>query len=926
MEFPTRYDYKTIDQEWGKYWANSPVYQPTKEELEAADPETVSTIVIPPPNVTGYLHMGHGLNNTYQDLYNRWSRAHGKLVCWVPGTDHAGIATQNVVEKNLLKDGISRKDLGRDEFINRVWEWKKEKGGRIIDQLHRLGASCDWSRERFTMDPFFTNLVQDTFLQLHEEGLIYKAKYPINWCRRCQTALSNEEIEHHDAESTMYYIRYPIRSMETQEETGEYITVATSRPETIFADIGLAVNPKDEKNGHLVREYVTIPLTDSGFTVVGSPNVDPEFGTGVVKITPAHDRNDYELCQQYTLRETEGWTHLKDPSFYWSVIDKDGKMCNVPNKYHLNGVDFLEARERVVKLLDKNGLLEKSVKINTSLGYCYRCNSQADTHYSDQWFVRMGPLIDELKPHLDGLEIHPPHQRKILDHWLANPRDWCISRQIWWGHRIPVWKHTETGEERVQKDRPEDDDEHGHEDNGWVQCPDVLDTWFSSWLWAFGCWQIKEESVCFPTEFLTTGSDILFFWVIRMMIASVHFHNRLPFKKLYLHGIVRDKFGRKMSKSAGNGIDPVEIIDQYGADALRMTLMLQTPYGADVRIANSSFDLGRSFCTKLWNCTRYCLLNIPERTVIPSDADQLMSSELDLLDRWILTGLVETTRQVDRLISTARFSKAAELLHNFVWKNFCNGYLEIIKFKIAEPKTHQLLLLVLDWLIRSLFPFVPFICSELSIRLMDRLDLGEEYETREQILTRLATISPDPGMVPDWTRSDEWITSESVMNMWSMVGRIRNHKHSFKIPNHSGNFIIHDPEMEPYSEMIRTITRTGSVSILPSGTRLAPEEYIITEHISILRKEADVTQELDRLIQRKRVVVAEQEELTQFIDDDSLEGSTKSIKKEKRKAFRKRKKLQDELDKIQLVIDMLMVGRMDNKKEDHEHEQITTIE
>jgi valyl-tRNA synthetase len=684
-----------------------------------ADPHAVvrgerepHVIMIPPPNVTAVLHMGHGLNNTIQDVLTRWRRMQGREALWLPGTDHAGIATQNVVERIVAAEGTTRDGLGREAFVDRVWSFVDETGSTILDQLKAIGSSCDWTRTRFTLDPALSRAVREVFVRLHEKGLVYRGHYIINWCPRCMTALSDEEAEATDTEGSLWHLRYPVAG----GAPGEYLVVATTRPETMLGDTAVAVHPGDDRYRHLVGGSVTLPLTGRLIPVVADDFVDPAFGSGAVKVTPAHDPNDFELARRHGLPGLE-------------VMSAAGVMSeHAPPAFQ--GVDRFEARRRVVEALSGEGLLDRVEPHRHAVPHCYRCDTVVEPRLSEQWFVRMAPLAaPALEASRDGrVRLTPERWRKVYEHWLENIRDWCISRQLWWGHRIPVWYCRSDGcrEVIVAREDPTRCPRCGSGDL--EQDPDVLDTWFSSWLWPFSTLGWPDESddlrAFYPGHALSTAPEILFFWVARMIMAGLEFVGEVPFRDVYLHGTVRDTHGRKMSKSLGNGIDPLEVVQLYGADALRYTVLAAAGVGADIRLnpddLEEAFAPGRNFANKIWNAGRFALMNVREGVRSPAE----LASSLELADRWILSRLAAAREDVTRSLEEFRFAEAAETLHRFFWGEMADWYLELVKPRLlseagedSRAAAEATLVESLDTCFRLLHPLMPFITEALWQRL-----------------------------------------------------------------------------------------------------------------------------------------------------------------------------------------------------------------
>ena len=715
QELPKTYSPQEVEDKWYQYWESNGFFHGTPDKSKKP-----YAVVIPPPNITGILTMGHVLNNTLQDVFVRWRRMQGYEACWVPGTDHAGIATQHVVDKALLKEGIQRRALGREQFVERVWQWKELYGGTIIKQLRKLGTSCDWERERFTMDDGLSNAVQEVFVRLYEKGLIYKGKYIVNWCPRDHTALSDDEVNFSESNGHLWYIKYPI------EGSAEFVTVATTRPETMLGDTAVAVNPKDERYRHLVGKKVLLPLAHRLIPVIADDFVDASFGTGAVKVTPAHDPNDYQIGERHGLAKL-------------IVMDTSGMMNDqVPNKYR--ALDRYECRKEVLRDLDKEQLLAKTENHLHSVGHCYRCDTVIEPYLSDQWFVKMKPLAERaLRVVLDGqVKFYPDRWTKVYEHWMTNIRDWCISRQLWWGHRVPAWyclgdDHCtpECKHPVVSRTKPERCPHCGSAN--FRQDDDVLDTWFSSWLWpisVFGWPQENDDLKYFyPTDTLVTAPDIIFFWVARMIMAGLEFRNEIPFKHVYFTSIIRDMEGRKMSKSLGNSPDPLDVISTYGADALRLTVLYLAPIGQDVLYSNEKCEMGRNFANKIWNAGRFLLMN---RDAIAAEAPAdiaIVSAEdsTDLSDAWILSRFNSAVKDATEYLENFRVNEAVKLLYDFMWHDFCDWYVEFAKNRIAETSDTRLKRSIINRAIRIyeetlklLHPFMPFVTEEIWQHLYER--------------------------------------------------------------------------------------------------------------------------------------------------------------------------------------------------------------
>jgi valyl-tRNA synthetase len=691
-QFDKGYEPHEVEKRWYEYWE--------KEHLFAAkdqSPQASYSIVIPPPNVTGVLHMGHALNNTMQDILCRYRRLRGDNVLWMPGTDHAGIATQNVVEKKLAQDGTDRHQLGRKKFIEAVWQWREKYGSAIINQLKRLGASCDWKRERFTMDEGLSQAVRKVFVQLYDEGLIYRGNYIINWCHRCHTALADLEVEHEDLDGHLYHIRYPY------PDGSGGIVVATTRPETMLGDTAVAVHPEDERYLNIEADTVILPLMNREIPIIKDSYVDMSFGTGGLKITPAHDPNDFEIGARHNLASPK-------------VISDNGDMTAEAGSYE--GLDRFECRKAVVKDLEQQGLLIKIEPYQHSVGHCYRCKTVVEPNLSKQWFVRVKPLAEKAIAAVESgkTRIIPDMWTNTYYDWMNNIRDWCVSRQIWWGHQIPAWTCGDCGEIMVTMEAPQTCREC--DSHNLVQETDVLDTWFSSALWPFSTMGWPEETpllkTFYPTSVLVTGFDILFFWVARMMMMGIHFMEDVPFKDVYVHALVRDEAGKKMSKSKGNVIDPLDVIERYGTDAFRFTLAAFAAQGRDIKMSEKRVDGYRHFINKLWNATRFALMHLDH------GYQEMDHQNLSLPDKWILSRLQQTTTDVTAALDSYRFNEAAGAIYNFVWHEFCDWYLEAIKPALYDkegPEKSEVTRAVLWRVLRDtlvlLHPFIPFVTEEI---------------------------------------------------------------------------------------------------------------------------------------------------------------------------------------------------------------------
>lgn len=736
-EIPKIYDPTSVEPKWYKFWEENNLFR--------TDPDSGKPpycIMMPPPNVTGELHMGHGLQDSLQDMLIRMKRMQGFEAHWQAGTDHAGIATQNVVEKSLAKEGVTRHQLGREAFIEKVWEWKAKFGNRILQQKRLLGDSPDWSRERFTFDPGLSKAVAKVFVHLYEKGLIYRGNYIVNWCPRCHTAISDEEVNHQDEATHLWHFKYPILNTEDTESTkdresehnpsvnsvessansvlNEFVIVATTRPETMLGDTAVAINPNDERLTHLKGRKVLLPLVDRVIPIIEDEFVDPAFGTGQVKVTPAHDPNDFEMGKRHNLETV-------------IVMDEKGLMND--NAGRFKGLDRFKAREAVVEAMREAGLLEKIEDYGTSIGHCSRCKTVIEPYLSLQWFVKMKLLAEPaLAAVRDGrIKFYPGRWEKVYYSWLENVRDWCISRQLWWGHRIPVWYCQACGEVIVAEDTP--DACPKCKSTSLRQDDDVLDTWFSSWLWPFSTlgWpeKTKELQKWYPTDLLVSGYDIIFFWIARMIMAGLEFMGDIPFRDVFITGMIKDEQGRWMSKSLGNGIDPAEMVKQYGADAVRYTLITLATEGQDIKLSPSRFEGGRNFANKLWNAYRFLMGHVeklPEenRQKFGENSITKLPSDAPLADRWIVSRLTATIEQVHTSADRFRLFECLNAQYDFLWKEFCDWYLELIKNRLTPETpaldrqlTLEVALQVFESAMRLLHPAMPFVTEEIWQGLMN---------------------------------------------------------------------------------------------------------------------------------------------------------------------------------------------------------------
>ncbi|ADU31361.1 valine--tRNA ligase [Evansella cellulosilytica] len=742
ISMPPKYDPQSTEAKWYPFWVNGKFFEATGDENKKP-----YTIVIPPPNVTGKLHLGHAWDTTLQDILIRVKRMQGYDALWLPGMDHAGIATQAKVEGKLREEGVSRYDLGREKFIEKSWEWKEEYAETIRQQWSKLGLSLDYSRERFTLDEGLSDAVKEVFVRLYEEGLIYRGEYIINWDPQTKTALSDIEVIYKDVQGAFYHMKYPLA------DGSCHIEVATTRPETMLGDTAVAVHPKDERYQHLIGKKVKLPIVGREIAIVADDYVDMDFGSGAVKITPAHDPNDFEIGNRHDLERV-------------LVMDEAGKMNENAGKYQ--GMDRFECRKQIVKDLQEEGILFKIEDHMHSVGHSERSGAVVEPYLSTQWFVKMKPLAEEaikLQQSEGKVDFVPDRFEKTYLHWIENIRDWCISRQLWWGHRIPAWFHKETGELYVGRTAPEDIE-------NWEQDEDVLDTWFSSALWPFSTmgWPNQEApdfKRYYSTDVLVTGYDIIYFWVARMIFQGLHFTNERPFKDVLIHGLVRDAEGRKMSKSLGNGVDPMDVIDKYGADALRFFLSTGSSPGQDLRFYWEKVESNWNFGNKIWNASRFALMNMEGLKYEEID----LTGKKSIADKWILTRLQDTITQVTKLIDTYEFGEVGRALYNFIWDDFCDWYIEMAKLPLngddeeAKLTTRSVLAYVLDQTMRLLHPFMPFITEEVWQYLPHE---GESI-----------TVAAWP------TRDDELMDQQAVKDMQllqEIIRSVRNTRAELNVP------------------------------------------------------------------------------------------------------------------------------------------------
>ncbi len=789
-DLPKGYEFAQVEQRWYEYWLRHKTFSAKMEEGRES-----FSIVIPPPNVTGVLHIGHALNNTLQDILVRYHRMKGDNTLWVPGTDHAGIATQNVVERQLATENLTRHDLGREKFIERVWQWRREKGGTIINQLKRMGASCDWDRERFTMDEGLSKAVREVFVRLYKEGLIYKGDYIVNWCPRCHTALADDEVEHDPTQGKLYHLRYPYA-----DGSGE-VVVATTRPETMLGDTAVAVHPEDERYQGLEKIGIRLPLVDRIIPVVLDHHVQRDFGTGALKVTPAHDRDDYEIGLRHDLPRIK-------------VMDDHGVMNENAGPYQ--GLDRFECREKIVADLREQGYLVEIEDYEHAVGKCYRCATVVEPTTSKQWFVSVRPLADKAVAAVrEGrITIYPNTWDNTFYAWMDNIRDWCISRQIWWGHRIPAWTCQGCGKLIVETTDPEKCPHCGSTDL--VQETDVLDTWFSSALWPFSTlgWpeNTKELQTFYPTSILITSFDILFFWVARMMMMGLHFMDEVPFHDVYLHALVRDKHGKKMSKSTGNVIDPLVMIDQYGTDAFRFTLTAFAAQGREIRMDEERVEGYRRFINKLWNAARFAQMHIKDADpAITRVADD--PAGLPLPHRWILSRTNATIAEVRKALDGYNFNEIASHLYQFTWHSFCDWYVEWIKKDLygdddqARENARGVLLVVLENILKLMHPVTPFVTEEIWSQLP-----GE----RDTIM-----LAPFPEQNPGWHDPQAEEEMELLMDVISGLRTIRTEAELHPTAKITATIISPDAGkravLETFADSVATMVRAEKLDIVDKG-------------------------------------------------------------------------------------------------------------
>jgi len=820
-QLDTKYNWDQLEDKWYSYWLDNKYFH-----ADENSPKESFTIVIPPPNVTGKLTMGHVLNNTIQDILIRKARMEGKNACWVPGTDHASIATESKVVAMLSDKGIEKSNLSREEFLEYAWEWKEKYGGIIIKQLKTLGCSCDWDRERFTMDEDYTKAIMHAFVELYNNNLIYKGKRLVNWCPVSKSAISDEEVIHQEKNGKLWYLRYPISNEE------EFLIVATTRPETMLGDTAVAVNPNDKRYSHLVGKKVLLPLVDREIPIIFDEFVNIDFGTGCVKVTPAHDPNDFEMAERHELP-------------FINIMNKDATLNHrVPKQFQKLSRE--NARKAIVKKMDEKGLLDKVEDYTNNVGFSERGSVPIEYYLSDQWYMKMESLA---KPALDfvksgKIKFHPEHWVKTYNHWMENIKDWCISRQLIWGHQIPVWYHKENPDTiHVSIDGPKDPE-------NWDRDDDVLDTWASSWLWSFAVhdWPNKDHNLkaFYPTDVLVTGPDIIFFWVARMIMAGIEFKDEIPFKDVYFTSILRDKDGKKFSKSLGNSPDPFTLFKEYGTDAVRFSTMLMSPQGLDVLFSNDRLEIGRNFMNKLWNASRFVHMNLDDREF---NTDKIDINQLEAPEKWILNKLEETALEVNKCLESFRFNEAAKLIYEFTWNDYCDWYIEVAKTrfygkdKIKNEVAQKVAVKSLKGILTLLHPYAPFITEEIWFYFRNSDD-------RDLIVS--------PWISPQAFRPDkDALHSFDIIK--STVSAIRMIRSKMNVPTNKRSDIIirkgkqFESIIRDYSDIIKSLARVDNITF--SNDKKKPEKSatVITHQMEIfvpLEGLIDFEIEISRLSKR----------------------------------------------------------------------------
>ena len=872
-QIPTKYNPKEIEDKTYQFWLDGKYFEANNDSEKQP-----YTIVIPPPNVTANLHIGHAMNNTLQDILIRWKRMQGFDALWVPGTDHAGIATQNRVENMLAQEGLSRYDVGREAFVEKTWEWKHKYGNIIINQLKKIGCSCDWTRERFTMDEGCSKAVREVFVRLYEKGLLYRGNYIVNWCPRCETTLSDIEVEHEDKQGSLTHIKYMLA------DGSGYITIATTRPETMLGDVAVAVHPKDERYSHLIGKKVILPLVKREIPIIADEYVDKEFGSGAVKITPAHDPNDFEIGVRHKLTAI-------------SIMDEKGNMND--NAGNFVGMERYAARKQIVAELRDLDLIEKVDEHNHSVGHCYRCSTVIEPFLSDQWFVKMQPLAEPAIAAVKNEQVRfvPERFTKIYLHWMENTRDWCVSRQLWWGHRIPAWYCQDCNEIIVARETPT----HCKKCNSanLKQDEDVLDTWFSSALWPFSTlgWpeQTKDLHKYFPTDVLITGYDIIYFWVARMIFSALEFMDDKPFSDVVITGLVRDAEGRKMSKSLGNGVDPLEVVDNYGADAMRYMLATGTTPGNDQRFHWDKVESARNFANKIWNASRFVMMNVGDITY----EEISINGELQASDKWILHRLNETVAAFDRLLTKYEFGEAGRVLYDFIWSDYCDWYIELAKLTLngddeqAKQITKSVLCYVLDNILKLLHPYMPYITEEIWQHIPhqgEALVIAKFPEYQEQL--KYAEAAEQMSVIMDTIRNVRNVRAEmNVPPSRKVTLLIKPNSDKFQQVFEKGKkFLQGLCNTESLTIDINILTPDKAMTVVTSGGQLfLPLAGLI-----------DTAKEIARLTKEQEKLQAEVDRIQKKLDNESFvaKAPAQVIEQERSKQQDYRAKLQMVLDRI----------------------------
>ena len=820
-QMPKAYNPKETEEILYEWWEKAGFFRPeTQTELGQVDPDATPFVIsMPPPNVTGALHLGHAITSSVEDLLIRYNRMGGRPTLWVPGTDHAGIATQNVVERKLSEQGVTRQDLGRERFVREVWDWKDEYHSRISGQQRRMGISCDWQRERFTLDDGLSDAVLEAFIDLYKKGLIYKANYLVNWCPRCQSAISDLEVEHEEVNGKFYTFRYPLKE-------GGFLEVSTTRPETILGDTAVAVHPDDERYTKMVGKTALVPILNREIPVIADEHADPAFGTGALKVTPGHDPNDYEIGKRH---------HLP----FINILNKDGTLNEEAGPY--NGMDRAAARKQLWADMQAAGLVVSERDHVHQVGHCQRCHTVIEPLLSDQWWMKMQPLAEPALAAVRNGEIKiiPDRFEKIYYHWLENIRDWCISRQLWWGHRIPIWygPDGQVFAARDECDALEQAIVHYGEAVKLEQDPDVLDTWFSSGLWPFSTlgWPNKTQDLetFYPTEVMETGYDIIFFWVARMIMLGIEFTGQVPFKYVYLHGLVRDEQGRKMSKSLGNALDPLDLIRDYGTDALRFSLLTGGTPGNDMKLSLTRMEANRNFANKVWNAARFVILNLADATLPMQNAENAFfttyalpaDDQLDLADRWILSRLENVRRESTRLVDSWQLGEAGRQLYDFLWGEYCDWYIEACKVRLygedaqAAQAARQVLAHVLEQSLRLLHPFMPFVTEAIW-----------------QNLPGMTAYSPSLMICrwPDTSGRQDVVADDNFARIQELVRAIRNARSEYNVE--TARWISAQISAGEHTEMLR-----ANLPILLSLARLDGERTVVQQELAAPAKAVSLT-------------------------------------------------------------------------------------